>query len=317
VADEVFDALELDDRSVGFVALHRRIREHRKYGDPKWRFAFEDILLRVRYRGGYQTWCSGRSTEQVWVPRGAMLTSSRRLSRDWFDVLGWSHTTVWRFLMDCYEHGELIPPGTEHHLKDHSALLIVVNYDVYNPPPSGARRPSATRVQRPSYKNKDEQVTTREPEPVSVNAHDATVVPGADTATSSPSTAEIQCILDAYRGATGRTGWTPSEQELRCVESVLLADAGQAADIAQTVLVSTAAATERGQIVRTIKYGLEAWKNERSRQRKGEWGGASSSASVSPSYWDEVHFGHLEPVTDDQRERNMSHVRSIIEKLKR
>ena len=307
----VFECLDECSRSPGFIAVHRRIKEHRYYSDPQRFWAFLDILMAVRFRAGWVTWRSGRHTDRVWVPRGAMLTSVRKLTRRWHDTLGWSETRVWRFLKDAEKRGELIAPAkpgadcTKHDLQHHPALLIVVNYAIYNPERGSGRNSDWNRseaaAQHPTYKNKARQGSDKE----------ASCAPARHIAAGRGR--GIRRVCDAFRDASGKSDWVPTKGEIAQIAAAIGDNDGEFEPIARTVYLVTKRDVDRGKDIRSVCYGLAVWKREREAAAIPSSFDVSSQSVPRERASNDLHRSRKpEPITDEQAQRGKEAVQRIL-----
>lgn len=103
----------------GYIALHRRIREHPYWQDPERLRAWIDILFMAAWKPHRRM----VGTRQVFLPRGSFVASERFLAKRWH----WSRGRARRFLDAARESREIEPIGET----GDGTIYLVVKYEDY------------------------------------------------------------------------------------------------------------------------------------------------------------------------------------------
>lgn len=169
--------------SEGYIALHRRIREHPYWSDPDNLRAWLDVLFMAAWKE--RTIIVGGT--RVTLQRGEFLASERYLSERW----GWSRGKVRRYLEAAHTADEIRPTNST----SNGTTYRVVKYDTYQDD-----RPTNSTSNGPATVPATVPATDQREEGKEVNNNNSTSL--GDTSPAKKRTPRTTALP---------TGWSPSE----------------------------------------------------------------------------------------------------------
>jgi DNA replication protein DnaD len=110
----------------GWIKLHRQIREHRFWSQPR-RFSNAEAWIDLLLSASHKDHEVSMGTEVFTVKRGQVLTSQVKLAKRW----RWNRETVNRFLKQSLNMHEISSIQTSKETSTGYTLITIENYDKY------------------------------------------------------------------------------------------------------------------------------------------------------------------------------------------
>ena len=233
--------------------LHRFWREHRTYSRAE---AWIDMLF-MAYHSPREIMWNGHA---ITLNPGEFMTSYRILTRRW----RWSTKKVGNFLKDCESHGEIILHSGDSAIqvgkqvgKHPGTHVTITNYAEIH---RSGKHPRI-QVGKQVGKHYKRMYLTRE---------NSSVVSPVDNCGQLSPTEKAARVFEVFRLASGKLTTPPTKRETAAIKRTIAANDGKWEPIRDMVRDSTARAVAHGDSVRSVTYGLAAWKSEQQEKQKAE-----------------------------------------------
>ena len=126
-------------------------------------------------------------------------------------------------------------------------------------------------------------------------------------------------IILAYRDSIAYDNpaklMAPSKIDMERVREAIIANDGNWEDIRAWVMAATKRATEHGESVSSVRYGLKAWSNEQERKRREKEKRAHPPDVINPGYHQPAPLDEPEELTEEEHAAVMARLAEIRARL--